>query len=55
MGFRLKKTENEFQVTREGKFEYRHFKRGEVYEEIPPEEVDRFENIESSRQLAEGS
>ncbi len=46
MSYRLKKSENEFQVTREGKFEYRHFNHGEIYEEIPDEEKDKFETID---------
>jgi hypothetical protein len=55
MSFRLKKESYEFQVIREGKFEYKHFKHGEVYEEIPDEEKERFETIESSMQKAESS
>jgi hypothetical protein len=46
MSWRLKATENSFQVTRDGPFEYRTFKHGEIYTEIPEEEADRFELIE---------
>lgn len=45
MGYKLKPTENAFQVTREGKFAYRSYRRGEIYDEVPPEDVDRFEKI----------
>ena len=43
MPYKLKPNANEFQVTREGEFEYKHFKQGEVYEKIPPEEAQLFE------------
>lgn len=46
MGYRLKKEVNEFQVTREGKFEFHTFRHGEVYEEIPEEDCHRFETTE---------
>jgi hypothetical protein len=48
MPYRLKESENEFQVTREGKFEYHHFEHGKIYHEIPEEEADKFETIEST-------
>ncbi len=41
--WKLKPGESDFQVTREGDFEYRTFKQGEAYERIPEEEADRFE------------
>jgi hypothetical protein len=43
MPYKLKAKENEFQVTREGKFEYKHFKHGEIYESVPEEEKERFD------------
>jgi hypothetical protein len=43
--WRLKPSENEFQVTREGEFEYCKFIQGELYTKIPPEEAHRFESI----------
>jgi hypothetical protein len=39
----LKPKENEFQVTREGEFEYCRFQHGIIYDRIPSEEADRFE------------
>ncbi len=45
MKYILKPSENEFQVTREGEFEFKTFRHGEVYEKIPPEEANRFEEI----------
>lgn len=48
--YRLKDSENEFQVTREGGFEYHYFEHGKIYEVVPEEEKDRFElmKIDSS-------
>lgn len=43
--YRLKPAENEFQVIREGEFEYHNFKHGEKYEKVPDEERERFEQI----------
>jgi hypothetical protein len=45
MPYKLKVPENEFQVTREGKFEYHTFKHDVIYEEVPEEEKDKFEEI----------
>lgn len=45
MRFILKPEENEFQVTREGEFEFKTFRHGEVYEKIPEEEKERFEEV----------
>jgi hypothetical protein len=45
MAWRLKEKENAFQVTREGPFEYHRFSHGVVYEKIPEEEKDRFEEM----------
>lgn len=45
MAWRLKEKENAFQVTREGLFEYHRFSHGTVYEKIPEEEKDRFEEV----------
>ena len=42
MGFKLKEKENEFQVTKEGEFEYHRFKHGIIYDQVPPEHLDRF-------------
>jgi hypothetical protein len=43
MPYKLKEKENEFQVTKEGEFEYHHFKHGEIYDKVPIEEQHRFE------------
>lgn len=45
MPYKLKDTENEFQVIREGEFEYHTFRHGEVYGKIPEPEKDRFIDI----------
>lgn len=45
MIYKLKEEAADFQVTRPGEFEYQTFKHGEVYENIPQEEKDRFEQI----------
>lgn len=45
MSYRLKKTENAFQVCREGKFENRRYEHGKAYDEVPPEDAHRFEEI----------
>lgn len=47
MPYKLKSKENEFQVTREGKFEYRSYKHGILYDEIPPEEAKHFEKTDA--------
>ena len=47
MAWKLKAEKNEFQVTREGKFEYHTFRHGEIYQEIPAEEESKFEEVES--------
>lgn len=44
-GYRLKRGLPEFQVTREGKFEYHTFKHGVIYERIPEEDRDKFESV----------
>ncbi len=46
MAWKLKAGANEFQVTREGKFEYHTFRHGEIYKEIPAEEESKFEEVE---------
>jgi hypothetical protein len=43
--YRLKTNQPEFQVTREGSFEYHTFKHGEIYEKVPPEEIHRFDPV----------
>ena len=50
MPYKLKSKENEFQVTREGKFEYRSYKHGILYDEIPPEEAKHFEKTDTGAQ-----
>ncbi len=45
MAYKLKPGQFGFQVTKEGEFEYKTFKPGEVYDRIPEEEKDRFEEI----------
>ena len=47
MKWKLKDKENDFQVTREGAFEYHTFRHGVLYSEIPPEEADKFEEVEA--------
>lgn len=49
MPYKLKKSELAFQVIREGKFEYRRYKHGVVYDEIPPEDASRFDKIEPEK------
>ncbi len=44
-GYRLKKDLPEFQVTREGPFEYHTFRHGVTYDRIPEEDQDRFEPV----------
>jgi len=44
--YRLKNSEPDFQVTREGRFEFHTFRHGEVYDEIPEEDRHRFETTE---------
>ncbi len=48
--WRLKPGENDFQVTREGLFEYHVFKQGEAYSRIPQEETHRFEEISETKE-----
>ena len=45
--YTLKPGQPEFQVTREGDFEYHTFKRGEIYDKVPPEEIRRFDLVKS--------
>jgi len=45
--YTLKPGQPAFQVTREGPFEYHTFKRGEIYEKVPPEEIHRFDPVKS--------
>ena len=47
MRYQLKPQFPAFQVTREGEFEYHHFKHGEIYQKIPDPERDRFEEVAS--------
>lgn len=42
MRWKLKADQNEFQVIREGKFEYHTFRHGEIYKEIPAGEESKF-------------
>jgi len=55
MSFRLKKTENAFQVLREGKFEYRRYGHGKTYDEVPPEDAHRFDPVSPSPLMGEGA
>ena len=48
--YKLKPKELAFQVTREGKFEYRHYRQGQIYDEIPPEDAHRFEKTDAGTQ-----
>jgi hypothetical protein len=45
--YTLKPGQPAFQVTREGPFEYHTFKQGEIYEKVPPEEINRFDILKS--------
>jgi hypothetical protein len=47
--WKLKESEAQFQVTREGPFEYLTFIHGTAYKEIPEEEKNRFEEIISQQ------
>jgi hypothetical protein len=49
MPYKLKLKELAFQVIREGKFEYRRYVHGIVYDEIPPEDANRFDKIEPEK------
>lgn len=42
--YKLKKGAEEFQVV-EGPFARKHYKRNEIYAEVPPQEKHRFEEI----------
>lgn len=48
--WKLKPEENEFQVTREGEFEYRTFRHGETYAKVPEEEAPRFEKVGAEKE-----
>ncbi len=52
MSYQLKKTENAFQVCREGKFEYRRYEHGKTYDEVPPEDAHRFEETQIAERKA---
>lgn len=45
--YRLKPSEEAFQVTREGPFEYHSFVHSEIYDSIPEEEKKRFEVVKT--------
>jgi len=47
MPYRLKKGVPAFQVIREGEFEYHLFTHGRSYNKIPPQDVDKFDVIET--------
>lgn len=51
MPYKLKLKELAFQVIREGKFEYRRYVHGIVYDEIPPEDANRFEEIKNKANI----
>ena len=53
-GYRLKKDLPEFQVTREGEFEYHTFKHGVIYERIPEEDRSRFEPVVTDSEKDKG-
>ena len=46
--YTLKPGQPEFHVTREGPFEYHRFKRGEIYDKVPPEEIHRFDLVKDT-------
>jgi hypothetical protein len=50
MDYRLNKKFPGFQVTREGKFEWRRYIHGQTYNEVPPEDAHRFEKIGTEKQ-----
>ena len=47
MLYRLKPSEEAFQVTREGPFEYHRFVHFEIYDMEPEEEKKRFEMVQT--------
>ena len=51
--YRLKTSEEAFQVTREGPFEYHRFVHFELYDSIPEEEKKRFEVMQTEAILPE--
>lgn len=53
MSYKLKEKENEFQVTKEGEFEYHTFKHGVIYNRVPSEEAHRFEETHSAKRIAQ--
>ena len=53
-GYRLKKDLPEFQVTREGEFEYHTFVHGVMYERIPEEDRSRFEPVVTDSEKDKG-
>jgi hypothetical protein len=54
MSYRLKKTENAFQVCREGRFENRRYEHGKAYDEVPPEDAHRFEQTNVGDSVSDG-
>lgn len=52
MPYRLKKEFPGFQVMRQGKFEWRRYRHGQTYDEVPPEDAQRFNKVEPEK--AEG-
>ena len=53
MPYRLRAEENEIQVTKEGPFEFKFFRHGEIYPDVPEEERHRFEEIGTDAQPEE--
>lgn len=52
--YRLKNNAADFAVV-DGRFAGRSYRAGEAYEEIPPEEKNKFERIESAEERKSGS
>ncbi len=50
IGFKLKKSEEEFQVTREGEFEFFKFEHRKVYSRVPAEDQQKFEAVEGGEE-----
>lgn len=51
--YRLKASEEAFQVTREGAFEYHRFVHFELYDSIPEQEKGRFELVKGEARAPE--
>lgn len=46
MAYRLKPGITAFQVMRQGKFEWRRYRHGQTYDEVPPEDAHKFKKTD---------